>query len=85
MSLQSIIDNENKRQAEADKQRRRCPRCSSTDTSLVGDTKKAFSVSKAAAGGILLGPVGLIAGGLGTKGKHQFMCNKCGKIYTVKK
>lgn len=39
--------------------------------------KKGFSVGKAALGGILLGPVGLIGGALGKK-KVWYACGKCG-------
>ena len=39
--------------------------------------KKGFSVGKAAVGGVLLGPVGLIGGALGKK-KSSYYCGKCG-------
>ena len=43
----------------------------------VDTQKKGFSVGKAALGGILLGPVGLIGGALGKK-KVWYACGKCG-------
>lgn len=39
--------------------------------------KKGFSVGKAAVGGFLLGPVGLLGGALGKK-KIWYACGKCG-------
>ena len=44
---------------------------------LVDQTKKGFSVGKAAAGAVLLGPVGLIGGALGKK-KVAYACGSCG-------
>ena len=39
--------------------------------------KKGFSLKKAAVGGVLLGPVGLLGGALG-KTKSYYCCGKCG-------
>lgn len=39
--------------------------------------KKGFSVGKAAVGGLLLGPIGLVGGALGKK-KVCYCCGKCG-------
>ena len=56
----------------------RCPMCGETLMWKHVDTqKKGFSVGKAALGGILLGPVGLIGGALGKK-KVWYACGKCG-------
>lgn len=56
----------------------RCPMCGETLMWKQVDTqKKGFSVGKAALGGILLGPVGLIGGALGKK-KVWYACGKCG-------
>ena len=56
----------------------RCPMCSTQEQWKKVDTqKKGFSVGKAAIGGILLGPVGLIGGALGKK-KVYYCCGKCG-------
>ena len=52
----------------------KCPRCRSTQLHA-GD--KGFSLGKAAAGGVLLGPVGLLGGLIGSK-KVMITCLKCG-------
>ena len=52
----------------------KCPRCASTQL-YAGD--KGFSLGKAAAGGILLGSVGLLGGFIGSK-KIMITCLKCG-------
>lgn len=52
----------------------KCPRCRSTQLHT-GD--KGFGLGKAAAGGVLLGPVGLLGGFLGSK-KVMITCLKCG-------
>lgn len=41
------------------------------------DSKKGFSVGKAAVGGILFGPMGLIGGALGKK-HDAYCCKECG-------
>ncbi len=51
-----------------------CPRCTST---YVTANKKGFGLGKAAAGGVLLGPVGLLGGMIG-KNKMTLYCMKCG-------
>ena len=44
----------------------RCPMCGEKKRWIeVDQTKKGFSVGKAAVGGLLLGPVGLLGGALG--------------------
>ena len=55
----------------------KCPRCKSTSISA---NNKGFGVGKAAAGGILLGPVGLLGGMLGSS-KVKVTCLKCGKSW----
>ncbi len=68
----------NKRQL--DEQRRqfaaqaKCPKCGST--SLSGG-KQGFGVGKAVAGAVLLGGVGLLAGGIGAN-KTVITCMNCG-------
>lgn len=52
----------------------RCPKCGSTQITA-GD--KGFSVGKAVAGDIVAGPVGLVAGAIGSK-KTIITCLNCG-------
>ncbi len=63
---------------ENDEEPVRCPRCRSTQLTA---NKKGFGLGKAAAGGLLLGPVGLLGGFLGSS-KVKITCLKCG--YTWK-
>ena len=57
---------------------RKCPMCGEfVNWKKVDTAKKGFSVGKAAVGGVLLGPVGLIGGALGKK-KSSYYCGKCG-------
>ncbi len=51
-----------------------CPQCGSTQISA---GKKGFGLGKAAAGGLLVGPVGLLGGFIGSK-KVMVTCLKCG-------
>jgi len=53
----------------------KCPSCGSTQISA---GNKGFGLGKAAAGGILLGPVGLLGGLVGSK-KVMVTCLNCGK------
>ena len=55
----------------------KCPRCGST--SLSGN-KKGFGIGKAVIGAALVGPIGLVAGNVGSK-KVQVTCLKCGKKF----
>jgi len=52
----------------------KCPRCRSTQLHA---GNKGFGLGKAAAGGVLLGPVGLLGGLIGSK-KVMITCLKCG-------
>ena len=55
-----------------------CPMCHEfLKWKKVDQTKKGFSVGKAAAGAFLLGPIGLVGGALGKK-KVYFCCGSCG-------
>lgn len=56
----------------------RCPKCGSTQLAA-GD--KGFGLGKAAVGGVLLGPVGLLGGLFGSK-KTVVACLKCGNKWT---
>ena len=51
-----------------------CPKCGSCD---VHAGKKGFSVTKSIAGGVLLGPVGLLGGAIGSN-KIKLTCLNCG-------
>ena len=55
----------------------RCPRCNSTQITA---NKKGFGLGKSIAGGVLLGPVGLLGGFLGS-GKVKITCLKCGHTW----
>lgn len=59
-----------------------CPKCGSTSIQTVGNHHKSFSVGKAAAGAILAGGVGTLAGFAGKKGKKvDMICMNCGKKF----
>ncbi|MEH7094217.1 TerD family protein [Neobacillus vireti] len=55
-----------------------CPRCHSTS---VTTGKKGFGLGKAAIGGLILGPVGLLGGFIG-KNQLKFTCNHCGNAWS---
>ena len=58
-----------------------CPFCGSEEITYVSK-KDGFGVGKALVGGALLGPVGLLAGGIGAN--HTEMkcgCCKCGQVF----
>jgi hypothetical protein len=69
----------------------KCPRCWSVEFEII-DTKKKFSVGKAAwgsmIGGAVLGEYGAIAGTFqgvdGKSGKTKFICCHCGKVWKQK-
>lgn len=59
-----------------------CPYCNSENVKPLGAGRKAFSVGKAAAGAVLTGGIGVLAGFAGKKsGKTDFVCMNCGKQF----
>ncbi|WP_294606006.1 hypothetical protein [uncultured Lactobacillus sp.] len=62
-----------------------CPRCRSTNIQVLGQHRKGFSIGKAAAGTILTGGIGSLAGfaGKNTK-KVDMICMNCGKKFQYK-
>lgn len=72
---------DNLRQARAVK----CPHCKSTDVEFMVQQRKSFSIGKAAAGTIMTGGVGALAGFAGKKGKKEWHCKNCGAVFATKK
>ena len=63
---------------------RKCPMCHEKELWKKVDVQnRGFSVGKAAVGGILLGPVGLVGGALG-KRRAFYACGKCGFMHEYK-
>lgn len=62
----------------------KCPKCKSTNIQVVGQNRKAFSVGKAVAGGLLTGGIGTLVGFAGKKGKTECFCTECGKRFKIK-
>ncbi len=61
-----------------DKNQVHCPKCNSISLSA---NKKGFSGGKALAGGVLLGPLGVLAGTAGSK-KITITCLNCGHRFS---
>ena len=53
-----------------------CPKCRRGFLKPIGQRQGGFSGGKAAAGALLLGPLGLAAGALGRK-KTTYICDAC--------
>lgn len=63
----------------------KCPHCKSTDVEFMVQQRKSFSIGKAAAGTILTGGVGALAGFAGKEGKKEWHCKNCGAVFATKK
>lgn len=57
-----------------------CPRCGENNPQNLHVGHKGFGLAKAGAGAILIGPVGLLAGFIGSK-KLKIACLSCGKTW----
>ena len=63
----------------------RCPKCGSTDVTFLNNTAKSTSAGKALIGAELFRLEGMVVGAaMGRKGKREYLCNHCGKRYSVR-
>lgn len=63
----------------------RCPKCGSTDVTLLNNTSKSTSAGKALIGAEAFGLEGMVVGAaMGKKGKREYLCNHCGKRYSIR-
>lgn len=63
----------------------RCPKCGSTDVTFLNNTSKSTSAGKALIGAETFGLEGMVVGAaMGRKGKREYLCNHCGKRYSVR-
>lgn len=63
----------------------RCPKCDSTDVTLLNNTSKSTSAGKSLVGAEVFGLEGMVVGAaMGRKGKREYLCNHCGKRYSVR-
>ena len=63
----------------------RCPKCGSTDVTFLNNTSKSTSAGKALIGAELFRLEGMVVGAaMGRKGKREYLCNHCGKRYSVR-
>ena len=82
--LEAFRANQEKKKQEKKQNIITCPNCNSKDVSFLQQDKKAFSVGKAAAGAVLTGGVGALAGFAGKKGNKQWHCQNCGNMFETK-
>lgn len=61
-----------------------CLNCHSTNLQFMQQDKEAFSIGKAAAGTVLTGGVGALAGFAGKKGNKQWFCQNCNTTFETK-
>ena len=63
----------------------RCPKCDSTDVTFLNNTSKSTSAGKSLIGAEVFGLEGMVVGAvIGKKGKREYLCNHCGKRYSVR-
>ena len=63
----------------------RCPKGGSTDVTFLNNTSKSTSAGKALIGAELFRLEGMVVGAaMGKKGKREYLCNHCGKRYSVR-
>ncbi|MFT8491510.1 hypothetical protein [Liquorilactobacillus satsumensis] len=63
----------------------KCPKCKSHDIQVLDNRRKAFSLGKAAIGGVIYGGIGTIVGFAGKRGKkYDAICMQCGKKFKIK-
>ena len=58
-----------------------CPKCNSTNVNV---NKKGYGYGKGLLGAVLVGPLGLLAGGIGSK-ELKATCLNCGHEFSIKK
>lgn len=59
----------------------KCKYCRSTNVAFMQNKRKGFSIGKAVGGAILTGGIGTLAGFAGKKGKNEWHCNDCGRVF----
>ncbi|MFC6464989.1 hypothetical protein ACFP65_08405 [Marinilactibacillus sp. GCM10026970] len=85
-SKTQTVKTSTQKQPKANKNAIRCTSCKSTNVEFMKNNKKNFSVGKAAAGAILTGGIGTIAGFAGKDGKkNTWHCRDCGQTFVSKK
>ena len=82
--METFRANQEKKKQEKKQNIITCPNCNSKDVSFLQQDKKAFSVGKAAAGAVLTGGIGTLAGFTGKKGNKQWHCQNCGNMFETK-
>lgn len=62
----------------------KCKYCKSSNVEFMQNKRKGFSVGKAVVGGALTGGIGALAGFAGKRGKNQFICRDCNRVFESK-
>jgi hypothetical protein len=85
LQSQPIINNIEQPKEKYSRHAPKCPKCKSHNIQILDNRRKAFSLGKAAVGGVLYGGIGTIAGFAGKRGKkYDAVCMKCGKKFKIK-